>query len=1514
MQDEFIDHLNYMADNFTADQLNQAFKRDDITENNKSEFQQKLRSRVAQVKELKANFDEVNDTIINPISIGDLKKTDKNYFNKMMEYHAYENLRRELVLAKGTIQDKASRMKDLMNKMNSNAQMSSTDLFSLVDTNALDIQLQTLEEDVNLNKDLKKGEQTTANYNSTVKKYEALKKYKQLLTEFTAAQESSDPNIKVNLDELYDNLFEAYNDFATESVDYTKLGLSQYGKVNGTAQRVINKKTFDDLFDYIILGHETTKYNSLVNTLLDPEAKSKYIASNIAMQEKFEANKKEHIFELLKSYEDRKEASAMLIILHEKGIFFNLDEIDALIKDGIMPSELYDVVTNTPASKEKQQIAQDIIGKFYKNLTGKTIKTKQQYRKQGFKYESDKRTVAQILKQFGIKTGDVIDLSNEKELKSLLYKITKSKFLTPVDKDVLLALLNGPIENAQGLDIKIKVVDNAELPISIDTDGTVLIDVRYSGTEYKYGNLTFENLIVSAITQKKIADSISSNTELKDNVTNIMQQAKQQFKKLYPKFDVENEPLFNDINLFLSEALNNSVFQSQLNEMVNTIEPTQKSLWRSLYAAIKSSLNSLIKKKSLLNEALQLSTTAIKPEAVANIIQPAISEPVAQVEEPISEQVDDSNIATPTDSVVPLWKQKENLNQSIAEKNSQINVLSENLTKLEGLFSFRKRSAINKQLTKLIWELEDLENQLNDIQGQFGVSRDGDNLNVIATQIIPEVIEYDIDGNILINNNTPFKHLPKEVKQSLAALYGKEVNELSDVDKNEIQILLLTKYDYQKAVYDYVNEVDDYYNELAKQNAELVKQGKQQVSANFAEYKKQKSQVNKGKKTKQQISTREDLQKIVKDIVDLSIFTNAEIDEMLIKLKDKSALIPFTIQDIIQLASNKKIKLNEKTELEFLIELNKEKAAVLLAKQEERRVAAEKSRRDKKTRRAIDRINRVELLKLLRIEDENIKFNRALLFSRALNIGKKNWRHLITYNSSKFRLDETAFRREMKFIKRSISATVNAYKDFEFKTSDIKTELINEIKKLDKAGLLYPGVVYQINQALYKLNYPLLVRMLPTTASIKKAGFEPLTYNYDFINRKSLKAPLKLGITDYQKKLKALQLNYEGAADELTVMVEIINTIKNNKKYQELKSKRYDGVTDPIFEDLRGSDFGEGMFPSDYRFDSVLGDIYNTYDTFNDLVDAAYSLAFEKQMSLEDFEEQNRIAFAEAKLKEEEDAENERILFNNSETGQQILKDYNDNLEKYYASKAFDISNGLFTGNVEDLSEVEQDLYDKAYEEDLYEEELIPYEQLETVVPVEVKTTENKQNSLIDDYVELLYKESSDFNSLSDFLKSIYTNATTTYTNDIVYHFAMLKYVKSLKDQTSSKEKALLVNLIKNNISNNLYDNQYVILNGQLNLIESSEGTELDVYNLETNQSYKVPTNDFIDSFENLIEQNAEYKKLNINSVVSNKEIDYIKEAYFNIFNNFTSYINSTSKLEDDELKNQIIDKFKTCT
>ena len=62
-----------------------------------------------------------------------------------------------------------------------------------------------------------------------------------------------------------------------------------------------------------------------------------------------------------------------------------------------------------------------------------------------------------------------------------------------------------------------------------------------------------------------------------------------------------------------------------------------------------------------------------------------------------------------------------------------------------------------------------------------------------------------------------------------------------------------------------------------------------------------------------------------------------------------------------------------------------------------------------------------------------------------------------------------------------------------------------------------------------------------------------------------------------------------------------------------------------------------------------------------------------------------------------------------------------------------------------------------------------------------------------------------------------------------------------------------------------------------------------------------------------MFEEGQEYTKLNLDTVVNDQEIAYIKEAYQDIFNNFTASVAEFEKLENADLNSQILEQLTKC-
>lgn len=610
----FTDFLQHMADKFTPEQLNQAMGRTDITEANIDKIRTQLKGRVETIKYLRGKYDEINEKVVNPIRQSDIDRLDSNdpeqrkqKLELIIYKKAYDNLKDELLFNNGKIANKAKRLIALEKQLNQESGLTPTEVQAFISKEGLTTELKMLQTTVDANKSLNLKGEELKQAKIAEQKLEALKNYQKALQDVEKAESADELSID-DIDNAYSDLFEAYHEYRSIDPQY---GLF-YGKEESEeVKRAISRKSFDAIVDYLDLKQESQALQDVVNTLVDPTSAKMWIDRNAEMMMELDKNKEKHIANQLYAFQEKAASSEMLTELQEAGIFFDLNELDDLVSKGIMPSEIYNIESNKPASKEEYQKAQDIISGFYKRLTGKTItQDKSGGTKRSLRYKNDKRTVKGLLRQYGIVLGKEIDLSDPKQLDKLVSRLKNSDYLTYIDKELLDAVLDSTP--------KIIFVDNAELPISINEDGVFVIDIRYAGADYKNVSLNFETLVLSALTQAKLNENLNENEDLKSEVENLMQQARDAFSKKYPNLDVDKISMLNNVSEFLSESLNNTAFQSFLGEVTDTVSGNKESLWKTMMAKIMKAFKKTFS-KSILQRAVSLANMALDESITDNI-------------------------------------------------------------------------------------------------------------------------------------------------------------------------------------------------------------------------------------------------------------------------------------------------------------------------------------------------------------------------------------------------------------------------------------------------------------------------------------------------------------------------------------------------------------------------------------------------------------------------------------------------------------------------------------------------------------------------------------------------------------------------------------------------------------------------------------------------------------------------------------------------------------------------------
>ena len=613
--DEYIQQLEYFgSDQFTTEDLQELFERPDITDATAQEFRDKLLSNAKTLGEIKEANAIIQAALPNPHHLSRLKTTDANYSEVLYKHYAWKDLQQELLFNSAKIADRKKRLtsiKKLIGETNELAAELSVD--ALVDETSLDDTIKLLKAEVEANKDLDLTGEASVQALTSEKRLAALEKYSDAFLAYSVAFDLTKTLAKTGQNisnksesEYYDEFFEAYNNVLKE------YGLNKL--TNVAAQTELNEQAFDLIFDYITIEAATGEYTRYVKTLETANGQNEFLRAREQVIKRLDENKEVHILNALQAFSEKTTSDQMLKELYDLGFFFELNSLDSLMRDGIMPLEILDLNNNNePVSDKQYMIAQAIMQKHVEKLTGKKlIRDKFEQKSQGRKLLSDKRTVDDILNEYGIVLNKNLKI-NDKDGARLLEQILgpKNKNLTKLDREILIKVI-------EGNDVTLKFVSDQTLPIQINDAGVITIDIRYAGEDYMNSAYSIENLITTALTQSKITSQLKENDDLWLQTRMAMKQAKDAYAKAYPEENVDEMAVFNNVDVFLSESLNDVGFQEMLAQMVDNVAPAKKSLWSTVKKGTVEILTKDFEGK-LLNRVINIAAKAIDDTIVDNI-------------------------------------------------------------------------------------------------------------------------------------------------------------------------------------------------------------------------------------------------------------------------------------------------------------------------------------------------------------------------------------------------------------------------------------------------------------------------------------------------------------------------------------------------------------------------------------------------------------------------------------------------------------------------------------------------------------------------------------------------------------------------------------------------------------------------------------------------------------------------------------------------------------------------------
>lgn len=1229
LEKDFKENLKYMSDKFNVKELQEIFAREDITEDNAQEFRNKLSSRAKKVDEYKKRFDAVNLEFKNPISMEGLTQKDENFLETYLDWKAYDSLRKDMVVSLGMIKDHSDRIVQLRDEFSNNMNIENVQQFSqFYDQRSMNSELAMLKESIKNNKTIPLDEEGKKQNAINEERFKNLSAYSETLAKFKtelAENKVSESTKK----ELYTSFAELHT-----QTDWSK---------GWTSQEINN--SFDKLLDYTYLTAQIGRLEAYTGLLSSNDSRKALAEKKKDLMKEYESNKEGYILNALKEYDLKKASDKMLNDLYDAGLFFDVKELNALLKNGEMPEQVFNIKNTSIATLEEKIKAQEIIGKHIANLKKQDLLENdvRDTNKTGKRMVSDERTVADILKEYGLTEGETLDLSTEKG-QEFIEALLDSENLFLADAAIIEKFTSLDLK-----DIKLKFVTNSDRAVDISDDGkTYTLDLRFTSNQYKVGEtLSFESLISRVFAQEMISDAMERLDM--NSLEMMMNEVRESLKEsLNDELPVDFIPAFNEPKLFLSEILNNMEMQKFLNDIQLSTAVNEESAWEDFVFGITSLLTDKKNGFNFEGNALQKVTALLNNSFLVKEETPADE---VTDEETTNEDVSDEEVIVEDDSLDSLRAQASKLHNEI-----------QNLQKEAGE---KPKSRQRRELLKLSIKANKIIDKIN----QLVEAEKKDDSTTTSSKIInnsysPQENAY---GSELITTETPWANMPMALKAELLAHQNLVSATATKAQIEDLMEKLQSNVELQQIVTNYNARIET--EDIKKYN---------ENQANLAETIK----ANRDSQVKPDTSTDTSTKPKKTLLENLEVFLGAE-DFALLSKKDKAEIqaklnaskgsaIPYTFDDVKSVVS--KIKL-EKAKAEVIQNIENQKIiernieTITLGKRKVAFVNAKKKTNYIDVDITEDLIEYIKLTspeEFIKSDEEFQKAFDALLLKQ--NNQKK-------YATTKLK---------------NINTT-EELKDFIFEMMEDKSLTPEIAKKINNRSNAL-GLKLALKRNVNNLNYYDIKSSKRKASNLRKKktklqdAKETLSKYIETIgieNELSLKAIIALGLNEQSITLELLEV----------ILAKNNIDFKTREFYIKAKRKNIpyntrEGLADRIGESSE-------MFPDkDYSsLVDVIDEIIQEHATANEAI-----------ISIANQIEDERVGKQEEGDDERVDNERDNTEFFNSDAGKEFLKKENENSRLYHNSIEYTIVSGEFIGEFSDLSAKQKELYLVSVQLGLYPE------------------------------------------------------------------------------------------------------------------------------------------------------------------------------------------------------------------
>ena len=475
----------------------------------------------------------------------------------------------------------------------------------------------------------------------------------------------------------------------------------------------------------------------------------------------------------------------------------------------------------------------------------------------------------------------------------------------------------------------------------------------------------------------------------------------------------------------------------------------------------------------------------------------------------------------------------------------------------------------------------------------------------------------------------------------------------------------------------------------------------------------------------------------------------------------------------------------------------------------------------------------------------------------------------------------------------------------------IYLKIYNLIKQLEKKKQLYPDVVKKINLALYNIDSNWRIRMAG------KNG--PVSSMYQIKKVTSTKRITPPGVYGSAKKLIFEYNLNEGSPSQLDYHIALIqkfigsggtkiqmNAIEDVFGAGSSESKAWKSITSsdaPLkYRSFDGASLAllEGTFEDSYQTAEALEDFLMSYSSLND---AVKKVAEQIKANIEaekgpQYDENLEPFFRQGMNVDEAVDALLTLQYLNTPEGQEMLDAEAAELDRIAASMENELINGEFDGNKDELSDPEIELLNIGETEEEIQEEILDVETL----PVQetpkgpISKTQQYLNE-INDLASLPFN-----NQKNIVIGKAWTIMETEKQSDLNYALALYKFAIASKFTFNQSQINVVVDKIRRLLGNSSYYGTNILMNGKPYSVKNIVGGKVQLQNLETKAFEEFEIKDFLNSVEQVFTEGEIIPNLNVDTVVKVEEFAYIKGAYNDILNNFTSYMGEANSLSEEEL------------